>query len=114
MIFFLEKKIIAILSRGAITKLEIFKKHPYWGKMTTRGNLATLVLIITLGCSHAYFGRIINAKILLGIINAFFQNLPLTQVVINHRKRGGTVFSNPAKFVFGDICFNLMLDYLLR
>ena len=56
------------LSRGVITKSEIFKKHPYWGKMTTRGNLATLVLIITLGCSHAYVGRIINAKIFLGIM----------------------------------------------
>ena len=79
---------------GAITKSEIFKKHQYWGKMTTRGNLVTLILIITLGCSHAYVGRIIKAKILLGImINTFFQNLPLSQVVIYHRKRGGTVFS---------------------
>ena len=67
-LFFLRKKIIEILSRGTITKSEIFKKHPYWGKMTTRGNLATLVLIITLGCSHAYVGRIINAKIVLGIM----------------------------------------------
>ena len=65
---FLKKKIIAILSRGAITKSEIFKKHPNWGKMTTRGNLATLVLIITLGCSHVYVGRIINTEILLGIM----------------------------------------------
>ena len=56
------------LSQGAITKSEIFKTHPYWGKMTTRGNLVTLVLIITLGCSHAYVGRIINVKILLGIM----------------------------------------------
>ena len=83
--------------------------------MTTRGNLVTLILIITLGCSHAYVGRIIKAKILLGImINTFFQNLPLSQVVIYHRKRGGTVFSNPVKFVFGNICFNIMLNYLLR
>ena len=67
-LFFSRKKIIAILCQGAITKSEIFKTHPYWGKMTTRGNLATLVLIITLGCSHAYVGRIINVKILLGIM----------------------------------------------
>ena len=58
-------------------------KAPILGKMTTRGNLATLVLIITLGCSHTYVGRIFNAKILLESgINMFFQNLPLTQVVI--------------------------------
>ena len=67
-LFFSRKKIIAILSQGAITKSEIFKKHPYWGKMTTRGNLATLVLIITLGCSHAYVGRNFIMKILLEIM----------------------------------------------
>ena len=66
-LFFSRKKIITICW-GAITKSEIFKKQTYWGKMTTRGNLATLVLIITLGCSHAYVGRIINMNILLGIM----------------------------------------------
>ena len=45
-LFFLRKNIIFILSRGAINKSGIFKKHPYWRKMTTRGNLVTLVLII--------------------------------------------------------------------
>ena len=67
-IFFSRKKIIGILSQGAITKSEIFKKDPYWGKMTTRGNLATLVLIITLSCSHVYVGRIFNMKIVLEIM----------------------------------------------
>ena len=31
-VIFFEKKIIVILSRGGITKSEIFKKHPYWGE----------------------------------------------------------------------------------
>ena len=44
------------------------KKHPYREKVTTRDNLATLVLIITFGCSHAYVGRIINVKILIRIM----------------------------------------------
>ena len=67
-LIFSRKKIIAILSRGATAKSEMFKKHPYWGKMTTRGNLAPLVLIVTLGCSHAYVVRITNTKILLEIM----------------------------------------------
>ena len=64
-VIFFEKK---LYSQGAISKSQIFKKHPYWWKMTTRGNLATLVRIIMVGCSDAYIGRIINAKILLGIM----------------------------------------------
>ena len=66
--YFSREKIYSDFKSGAINKSEIFKKHPYWGKMTTRGNLATLVLIIMLGCSHAYVGKIINVKILLGIM----------------------------------------------
>ena len=43
-----------------------------------------------------------------------FLNLPPTQVVVYHRKKGGTVFAHPTKFVSGDICINLMLNFLLR
>ena len=63
---------------GPLLNQKSSKITPYWGKMTTRGNLATLVLIIMLGCSHAHVGRIINAKILLGImiLTCFFEIYP--------------------------------------
>ena len=48
-VIFFKKKNYSDFKSGAITKSEIFKKPPYWGKMTTRGSLATLVLIITFG-----------------------------------------------------------------
>ena len=44
----------------------------------------------------------------------FLRNLPLTQVVVYHQKKGGTVFANSTKFVSGDICINVMLNYLLQ
>ena len=63
------KKNYSDFKSGATTKSEIFKSTHIGGKMTTRGNLATLVLIITLGCSYTYVGRIFDVKILLEIRN---------------------------------------------
>ena len=65
---FFQEKNYSDFKSGGHYKSEIFKKHPYWGKMTTRGNLVTLVLIITLGCNYGYVGRIFNTKILLEIM----------------------------------------------
>ena len=52
--------------------------------MTTRGNLATLVLIITLGCSHAYVGKIIIMLVRL----CFFEITPHPSCNLPSKKGG--------------------------